>query len=108
MKVPCSECIVKARCMLRIQVVETQTNRTYYFIELLRECEQLREYFEVNTLQRRIKLNGAAAHNLYGDDVAPHLRHLEDEEKRMDAFLRVMHKPLRKKEMTVKNVRRRK
>lgn len=106
MKVPCSECIIKARCMLRIEIIEVSHQEPKYnFRDLLQECELLREYFEINTLTKRIQIK-TNSYGLYGDNVMHLLRDVPNMRQKLDSFLRVMHKPVSNEIIRTKNVRR--
>lgn len=57
MKVPCGECLVKVRCMQKVRhLTYDKYNTNYEFAELLKECSQLREYFEINTPYHMVRM----------------------------------------------------
>jgi len=103
MKVPCAECIVKVRCMLKIEIKTEQRKKIHVFKNLLRECHMLREYFELENPTSKIKLrNYFYGQYGYRDDITPVLREIPYGIQKLDAFLKVMHKPVTTQTMRVR------
>lgn len=87
MKVPCHTCIVKAKCMHRIERVCYNQREVYYvFDELLEECDELKEYFGLNTPTNRVKIKGRNA-KFYRRSLGS----LITDDSAIKQFLRVMH-----------------
>lgn len=101
MIVPCGKCIVKARCMHRINNVTYNGYDIYYIFDgLLQECSELRKYFGIDTPQHRVKLR--SPFTLPGAMI----RENPDGSKLVEAFLKTMHiKKMPKKDFPVKRVR---
>jgi hypothetical protein len=111
MKVPCHTCIVKVNCMHRIKKMTYNDYETYYiFDELLQECEQLREYFGLDTPTMKVKMKGLNKF-FYNQSLGS----LIEDENLIKQFLKVMHKKqmpksdyrvmrIKKKKAVVKNV----
>jgi hypothetical protein len=103
-KVPCDECIVKVRCMQRVDIKKSHSHYMVIaaiLLPLVKECEELRKYFGIDSIFYKLKLEN----NFYPVDL---LLALPNSEQLMDELLKCMQRPtvsLRQR-VSIKNVRK--
>ena len=93
MTCPCHNCLVFIRCQNRIERHVFREKEVYYqFDQLIQECDDLRKFFGLDTLQHRIKVK---RHKEQSYSFERTLMSYIEEQPRgkqlMEEFLRVMH-----------------
>ena len=91
MKCPCENCLVYIRCKQRVLPTTIQNKGTYYiFDSLIEECDQLREFFGINTLTHRIKLKSIHTRMYRQDTVMSYIKDTPHGEQLVKQFLDIM------------------
>lgn len=93
MTCPCHNCLVYIRCQNRVERHVFRQKEVYYkFDHLLQECDDLRKFFGLDTLQHRVKVKQhAMVSYAYDKTLMSYIEEQPFGKKLLEEFLRVMH-----------------
>jgi len=104
---PCKNCLVFVRCK---QKVKKDYLYHYTFAILLKECEDLRKFFGLNTLIHRVRLNQLSQNGYaFGTNLNIFIEKMPNGRQLIDSFLAVMeYEQPREKPIKIKPRKKRK
>jgi len=88
---PCKNCLVYIRCKHRVIGITTQGKGTLYsFSHLVLECDQLQEFFGVNTITHRVKIKALTKYYHADQSIMHHIKKMPNGKQLVKQFLDVM------------------
>lgn len=93
MTCPCHNCLVYIRCQYRVKKHVFNNKDVYYtFDELIHECDDLKEFFGLNTLTHKVKVKSLARMSYtYERTLMSYIEEQPHGKQKVEEFLRVMH-----------------
>lgn len=93
MTCPCHNCLVYIRCQHRVERHLFRNKQVYYsFDQLVQECDELKKFFGLDTLQHRVRLkNHERMSSRYDRTIMSYIEEQPHGKKLMEEFLKVMH-----------------